>query len=320
MTLFWKAPDDGNDEIIEYILEYREKIITKWTQITQITDTSYKVEKLKSDTEYVFRVSARNNIGAGPPSPNSDFIRIIPSFDKEKPTIIEPLVDKTIGLNEKLILTSVIGGEPTPTITWYKNQKEITETEQITYENRVTKLIVKETTTDTHGEYKCIAVNDVGIAETKCQVIVQEKPKIVIEEKQINQKQRKGALYKIVAVVSGFPEPEIIWQHNETIVESDETRIQIKREQNLVTFEISNVERNDSGKYTVIARNVAGETSVELKLKVIDKPEKPTALDIVEVKKDSVVIGMLYLNVRLFLFKFRILNYYDFFSRMVTTN
>lgn len=239
---------------------------------------------------------ARNSIGTGPPSPNSDFIRIIPSFDKEKPTIIEPLVDRTTGLNEKLTLTSVIGGEPTPTITWYKNQKEISETEQITYENRVAKLIIKETTIETHGEYKCIAVNEVGTAETKCQVIIQEKPKIVIEEKQINQKQRKGTLYKITALVTGFPEPEIIWQHDKNIIESNETRIQIKREQNLVVFEISNVERTDSGKYTIIAKNDAGETSVELKLKVIDKPEKPTALDIVEVKKDSVVIGMLIQN------------------------
>lgn len=289
LTLFWKAPeDDGNDEIIEYILEYRETISINWTQITQITDTSYKIDKLHTDTEYVFRVLAVNNVGMSPPSPVSEFIRLTAPFEKEVPVILEPLTDRFVGLKEKVVLSSVIGGAPEPTIIWYRNE-EIIETEHTTYENRHTKYIIEETSIETEAEYKCVATNEVGTAETKCKIIVQEKPTIKIDDKLIQQKLRKGVLYKIPATVTGFPEPEIVWRKNGVAVTTNEN-IEITYENGISTLKITTLERTDSGKYTIEVRNRAGDTTVELNLKVIDKPERPTALDIVEVKKDAVVI------------------------------
>lgn len=293
LTLFWKSPDDGNDKIVEYILEYRETKITKWTKITQITDTSYKVDKLKTNTDYVFRVYARNSVGTSPPSDESDAIRITPPQVNEKPTIIDGLTDKTVGLNEELTLSTVIGGMPTPTITWYRNETKITETEVITYENRVTKLLIKKTTTETDAVYKCVAVNDLGTAETKCRVTVEEKPKIVVEEKLVSQKLRKGTTYRVTATVTGVPEPEITWRREKTVITTRDERVRITREKNVITLEVTNIDREDSAKYTITATNTAGETTADVKLNVIDKPDRPTALDIVEVKKDAVVIGKL---------------------------
>lgn len=289
LTLFWKAPEhDGNDEIIEYILEYRETIQVNWTQITQINDTSYKVDKLRSDTEYVFRVSAVNNVGMGPPSPVSEFIRLTAPFEKEEPSILELLTDRFVGLKEKVILSSLIGGVPEPTITWYRNE-EIIETEHITYENRLTKFTIEETTIETEAEYKCVATNEVGKAETTCKIIVQEKPIIQIDDKLIQQKLRKGAVYRVTTKITGFPEPEIIWR-KDTVEITSEERIKITYENGISTLEITTLERTDSGNYTIVARNRAGDASVDVNLKVIDKPERPKALDIKEVKKDAVVI------------------------------
>lgn len=289
LTLFWKAPeDDGNDEIVEYILEYRENIQINWTQITQITETSYKVDKLRSDTEYVFRVLAVNSVGASPPSPVSEFIRLTAPFDKEEPSIIEPLIDRFVGLKEKVVLSTLIGGVPEPTVTWYRNEK-IIETEHITYENRFTKYTIEKTTIETEAEYKCVATNEVGTAETKCKIVVQEQPTIHIDDKLIQQKLRKGTVYRVPAKVTGFPEPEIIWRKDSVEISRDE-RIKITYENGVSTLEITSIDREDSGKYTIEARNRAGETSVTVNVKVIDKPERPTALDIREVKKDAVVI------------------------------
>lgn len=287
--MFWKAPeDDGNDEIIEYILEYRETIEVNWTQITQINDTSYKVDKLRSDTEYVFRVSAVNNVGMGPPSPVSEFIRLTAPFEKEEPSILEPLTDRIVSPKEKVVLSSLIGGVPEPTITWYRND-EIIETKHTIYENRVTKYIIEETTIDTEAEYKCVATNEVGSAETKCKITVQEKPTIRVDDKLIRQKLRKGVVYRVPATITGFPKPEIVWRKDTVEITSDE-RINITYENNVTTLEITTLERTDSGKYTIVARNRAGEVAIDVNLKVIDKPERPTALDIKEVKKDAVVI------------------------------
>lgn len=291
LTLFWKAPDDdGNDEIIEYIIEYKETVSVKWIQITHIKDTSCRIDELKTDSEYMFRVVAVNNIGSSPPSPVSDFIRATAPFDKEEPTIIEPLTDKFVGLNEKLILSTVIGGIPVPTVTWYKNET-IIEEEHIIYENRVTKYIVEKTTEETAATYKCVAVNEIGTADTVCKVTVQEKPQITVEDKIINQKLRAGKVYEITADVCGFPEPEITFYRDGSLVSSDDKRITITRKTNIVIIKITNIDRDDSGKYTITAKNNAGEATVDLTLKVIDKPDRPTTLDVKDIKKDSITIA-----------------------------
>lgn len=251
------------------------------------------MQKLKKNTDYTFRVIARNSVGPSPPSDESDVIRIKPVQVNEKPTIIDALVDKTVTLNEELTLSTVIGGVPTPKITWYRNETEITETEDITYENRVTKLFIKTTTIETEATYKCVAVNESGTAETKCRVTVEEKPKVTVEEKCISQKLRKGATYRVTATVTGVPEPEIVWRKDQTIISERNERVRITREKNVFILEITTITRNDSGKYSITATNTVGESTVDVKLTVIDKPERPTALEIVEVKKDAVVIGEL---------------------------
>lgn len=289
LTIFWKAPeDDGNDEIIEYILEYKESVSITWTQITQITDTTYKVDKLKSDSDFAFRVVAVNSVGPGPPSPISGYIRTTAPFEKEKPTIIEPLVDKSIGLNEKLSLSTVIGGTPVPIVTWYKNKK-IIEEEEITYENRVTKHIIEKTTIETEAEYTCVAENDEGRAETTCYITVQEKPTITVENKYIGQKIRKATTYTVKGTITGYPQPEIILRRD-TVTMTTDSRVKITRVDNEITLQLTDVERDDTGKYSITVKNGAGTATVELTLKVIDKPERPSALDITDIKKDSVVI------------------------------
>lgn len=270
-------------------MEYKESVSVDWTQITQIADTSFKVDRLKTDSEYAFRVVAVNNIGASPPSPISDYIRTTAPFEKEKPSIIEPLVDKFVGLNEKLVLSSVIGGTPIPKVTWYRNKKVI-ETEEITFENRVTKYIIEKTTTETEAEYTCVAENEVGTAETTCYVKIQEKPTITVEDKYIIQKLRKGKSYTIKATISGYPEPEITWT-KETVSSSTDSRVKVTRENNEITLIMTDIEREDSGKYTITVKNSAGEATVDVTLKVIDKPDRPSALDVTDIKKDSVVIA-----------------------------
>jgi titin len=71
----WKPPaSDGGSPVTGYRLE--QKLITeaRWTPVTpeQVTDTEYKVDKLKTGNEYQFRVAAVNLAGAGKWSQPSD--------------------------------------------------------------------------------------------------------------------------------------------------------------------------------------------------------------------------------------------------------
>lgn len=269
LTLYWKAPeDDGNDEIIEYIIEYQEKTEIEWTKITQIFDTSYRVEKLKSNSEYTFRVSAVNRIGQGPPSPSATF-KIEAPFEKEAPIILEELADQIIGLKQKLTLSCAIGGSPVPDIVWYKNS-QIIETEKITYENRVTKYIIEETNESTEAEYVCVATNEVGKAETKCKITVQEKPDLFIDDKMIIQKLRKSTEYFVKADISGYPNPTVKWfKEGEEVTESE--NVTITNSLNTSEIRISCVKRKHSGKYTITVSNSAGSSTMDVTLHVIGK-------------------------------------------------
>lgn len=273
LTLFWKAPEsDGNDKIIEYIIEYQENTEIKWTKITQITDTSYKVDQLKSNSEYTFRVTAVNSVGQSPPSPSASF-KISAPFEKEAPVILEELIDQVVGLKQKLTLSCAVGGVPVPEVVWYKNKKTIT-TEEITYENRVTKYVIEETNETTEAEYTCIATNEVGKVETKCNITVQEKPTITIDEKLINQKLRKAAEYKINAKITGHPQPDIKWFKDGTEIKTTK-EITISNTSSSSELYISKLERSYSGKYTIEVTNKAGSSSVDLTLKVIGNNKRP---------------------------------------------
>lgn len=267
LTLYWKAPeDDGNDEIIEYIIDYQETTEIRWTHITQITDTSYKVDKLKSNSEYTFRVTAVNSVGQSPPSPSATF-KISAPFEKEAPVILEELTDQIVGLKQKLTLSCAVGGTPVPDVVWYKNKKTIT-TEEITYENRVTKYTIDETDETTESEYTCIATNEVGKAETKCNISVQEKPTVFVEEKLINQKLRKSAEYKVTAKITGYPQPEIKWLRDSKEIKSS-TKVTITNNVSTSEIFISKLERSHSGKYTIEVSNRAGVSTVDLTIQVI---------------------------------------------------
>lgn len=266
--MFWKAPeDDGNSPIIEYIIEYQERTEKTWTKIKQISDTSFKITKLKTNSEYIFRTIAVNEVGESPPSPTSPYIKITAPLSKEAPVIQEPLTDVFVGYKQKVTLSCIVGGIPTPEITWKKNN-ETFKSKTIVYENRVAKYTIEETTETSEATYTCIAKNEVGTAETSCKVVVQDKPTIVIDESLLSQRLRTSAQWKIDAKVSGFPNPDVTWYKNGEKITSS-TKFSIIYEENTSVITINSLERSDTGKYVVEAKNNAGVASVELNLNVI---------------------------------------------------
>lgn len=232
---------------------------------------------------------AINKVGPSPLSPTSSHIKITAPLTKEAPIIQEPLQDATVGIHQKHTLSCIVGGSPAPEIQWYRNDKIFT-TRTMTYENRVAKYQIEDVDASTEATYKCVAVNEIGKAETTCNLIVQDKPSIVVDEQLLVQKLRTAATWKIDGQISGFPAPQITWYRNGVRIEAAD-RLSIRSESTSTsTIEIATLERSDSGKYTIEAKNKAGLVSVELQLNVIDKPDRPEAIAVLDVKKDSVVI------------------------------
>lgn len=290
LTLFWKSPeDDGNCEIIEYIIEYQEITEKKtWKKITKITETTYTLTELVKDTELRFRVTAVNEIGHSPPSPTST-AKICKPIKKEPPTFTESLKDVIIGLDKPLTLSCVVGGMPIPEVYWYKNNQPFAS-KHISYESRYAKYTIESTTETTAATYRCQAINEMGESNCECTVIVQDKPIITIDEKLISQNLRVQGQYEVMATYTGYPQPKVQWYKDNIKLENN-SEYSIETTSTTTKLFIKSIERHHSGKFTVKAKNIAGVAVVDLSVTVIDKPSKPEGpLLFREISEEAVVL------------------------------
>ena len=101
------------------ICNQENNLISRWSRITEIIiETTYKLTNLITDKEYTFRVTAVNEAGSGEASLNTPYLKISKLSASEPPTVLEALKSIVIGLEETVTLSCVIGGVPTPRITW----------------------------------------------------------------------------------------------------------------------------------------------------------------------------------------------------------
>lgn len=250
--------------------------------------------RLTTNSEYTFRVYATNVIGQSPPSPNSDYVKIVAPSKKEAPTITIPLKDTKIGFKQTLTLTCVIGGEPMPDIKWYKNKKLI-KSKTITFENRTAKYVIEETSEESAGTYTCSAENPLGKVETSCTVTVEEKATVTVEEKFVTQTKRVHSEWVVTATIAGYPLPEVIWSFDDKVIQSvGSDVIEIETTRATTTIRIKKVERMHTGKYKVEVRNSAGASSVEVMLKVIGKLMFYRFFDANEISKGKLKESLFY--------------------------
>jgi hypothetical protein len=95
-----------------------------------------------------------------------------------------------------------------------------------------------------------------------------ELPKLEVDDSVISQKLRVTSQWKINVKFSGYPNPEVLWKRNGNELPSTK-HCSIYTEENVTTIAIYSLTRDDSGTYTVTAKNEAGSVSVDLSLRVI---------------------------------------------------
>lgn len=227
---------------------------------------------LKKDTEFNFRVTAVNDIGPSEASEPST-AKIAKPVKKEKPVFTETLKDITVGLDKPLTLSCVVGGVPIPEVTWYKDDQPFAS-RSVTYENRNAKFTIESTTVKTAGTYKCHAKNEMGDCSTSCNVVIEEKPVITIDEKLISQNLRVSSQYEVTANISGYPLPKVMWYKGSMKIETSNEYV-VETTETTTKFIIKTIARSHSGKYSVKAKSSAGTAVVDLSVNVIDKPGKP---------------------------------------------
>uniref|UniRef100_A0A3Q3JJU8 Fibronectin type-III domain-containing protein n=1 Tax=Monopterus albus TaxID=43700 RepID=A0A3Q3JJU8_MONAL len=258
MVVVWEKPsNDGGSKILGYHLELKEKNSILWVKQNKqlIPETRFKVVSLEEGIEYEFRVYAENIVGISKASKLSEMqVARDPCDRPGKPEAVivtrhqvtlrwtKPEYDGGIKITGYVVEKKEGAGR------WMKASfTNIIETE----------FVVTGLTEDQIYEFRVIARNAAGVfsqpSDSTGAITAKDEvdpPKIDLEAKYsqgvvVN----AGETFKLEAAIYGKPVPTVHW--------------------------LKEAIRVDGGQYTLLVKNVGGEKSVNVNVKVLDRPGPP---------------------------------------------
>ncbi|XP_042349992.1 immunoglobulin-like and fibronectin type III domain-containing protein 1, partial [Plectropomus leopardus] len=291
INLAWCPPcDTGGTKIVGYNLEKNKKGTNYWSLVNQggpITDTKYAVKDVFEGAAYEFRVSAINLSGAGDPSIPCD-------------TVIARDPMKPPGKVTDLKLTS--SNYTTFSLAWTK-PKEIkgVEDEAQGYYVEIRPIEILEWTRcnampitltsytvlglKAMASYwvRVIATNYGGDGEPQGfdSYIIAMPPPVKPKFKDRNMKTfvvvKSGNTVRLNINFEASPMPEIIWLKDATPLAKHVTITNSDKGSQLL---IPTSERSDSGIYTITVKNIVGQDSFNVEIRVTDDPRPPGPVEL----------------------------------------
>ncbi|XP_047443825.1 hemicentin-1 isoform X2 [Mugil cephalus] len=188
------------------------------------------------------------------------------------------VTDNTVIINSPLELECQATGTPAPVITWYKDGKPVRQAEGLRVAASGRRLIVSRAQVSDTARFQCVATNEAGDHERDFNVVVQVPPSI----RTTGPAERSVVLQKSISlecISSGIPPPSITWLKDGRPV--DTTKEHLKLESVGRTLTITEARLEDSGKYTCLATNAAGEAQQNIRLSVHEPPSIPNSGEII---------------------------------------
>ncbi|XP_063076882.1 myosin-binding protein C, fast-type-like [Engraulis encrasicolus] len=196
-ALEWEPPkDDGNCEILGYMIQKAEKKTAEWFTVYECNRRSAcTASDLVMGNEYVFRVFSINMVGASEDAGTSkDTAKIVkPEMGYVRPPYKEadmncapkftaPLVDRSVIQGYSTAMSCSVKAIPRAKILWMKNGMIIGEDPKYLMMNNqgVLTLNIRKPGMFDGGKYTCRAINTLGQADVECKLEIRPVP---IEEK-----------------------------------------------------------------------------------------------------------------------------------------
>uniref|UniRef100_A0A4W6E0L8 Titin n=1 Tax=Lates calcarifer TaxID=8187 RepID=A0A4W6E0L8_LATCA len=298
MVVTWERPtNDGGSPIQGYIVEKRDKDGVRWTRCNKrtVSELRFRVTGLLENHSYEFRVAAENAAGVGTPSAPTMYYKALDPIFKPGPPNNPKVVDtsrSTVSLTwgkpiydggceiQAYIVEACNGASDE----WFMCTPPTGITD--------TSFTVKKLLEKHEYQFRVCAINKVGVgehADVPGKILMEEKleaPDLDLDadmRKMINI--RSASTLRLFVPVRGRPAPEVKWGKADG--EIKETA-QIDNTGSYASLVIENVDRFDSGKYTLTAENASGVKSVFISVRVLDSPSPPTNLIVKEITKNSV--------------------------------
>ncbi|XP_071373120.1 hemicentin-1, partial [Centroberyx affinis] len=184
----------------------------------------------------------------------------------------DEVTDSTVIINSPLELECHATGTPAPVITWFKDGKPVRQGEGVRVASSGRRLVVSRAQVSDTARFQCVATNEAGDHERDFSVVVHVPPSI----RTTGPAERSVVLHKPISlqcVPSGIPPPSITWLKDGRPV--DTTQEHLKLESAGRTLQVTEARLEDSGRYTCLATNAAGEAQQHIRLSVHEPPSIP---------------------------------------------
>ncbi|XP_064626718.1 muscle, skeletal receptor tyrosine protein kinase-like isoform X2 [Lineus longissimus] len=136
---------------------------------------------------------------------------------EEPPRIIRPPVDSTVLVYGRKTLYCEATGNPRPTITWYKFDWKLQESDRNYRISKAGALRFRKAYITDTGKYKCIAKNSRGEVHSQY-ISFNVKAPAVIVRGPTDRTVFYGTTLVLACVAMGIPMPEILWLKNGTVI------------------------------------------------------------------------------------------------------
>ncbi|KAG7477825.1 hypothetical protein MATL_G00073710 [Megalops atlanticus] len=303
INLAWAAPaNTGGTNIVGYNLEKRKNGSNLWSQVNPvdepIKEKKYAVKDIVEGLEYEFRVAAINFSGAGEPSAPSDFVF---ARDPKKPP------GKVIDLK---VTDSTY---TTLSLAWTKPKEEegvqdeakgyfveIRPAENPEWHRCSTNAIIMTSYTikglKSMAMYwvRVIATNEGGEGEPQDldNYIIAMPPPVRPRFTDAKMKSfmvvRAGNSARVNINFEASPMPDITWLKDGMPVSK---RVTISNAEGGSQLLIPSSERSDTGVYTIIVKNLVGQETFSIEIRVTDDPKPPGPVELQENVPGTVTVS-----------------------------
>ncbi|XP_060132638.1 hemicentin-1 isoform X1 [Zootoca vivipara] len=174
------------------------------------------------------------------------------------------MINETVVLNNPIQLECEASGNPLPVITWYKDNHPLTNTASVSFLNRGQVLQIDGAHISDTGIYKCVVANAAGIAELFYSLQVHVSPSISGNNEMVTVVVNNPV--RLECEARGIPVPILTWLKDGSPVSSFSNGLQILSGGRILA--LTSAQISDSGRYTCVAVNAAGEKQRDIDLKV----------------------------------------------------
>ncbi|KAG7472123.1 hypothetical protein MATL_G00105240 [Megalops atlanticus] len=294
INLSWTPPTNtGGSRILGYHLEKRKKGSNIWSPVNPVNepiqDKKYAVKDVVAGMSYEFRVAAVNISGAGEPSVPSDFViardpkkapgkvidlKVIDStyttlsLSWTKPTEQEGVQDEAKGYFVEI--------RPAESTDWIRcNVIPVI----------MTSFMVKGLKSMGMYWVRVIATNEGGEGEPQDldnYIIAMPppvRPKFTDTKMKSFMVVRAGNSVRVNVNYEASPWPDVVWLKDNMPVSK---RVTITNAEGTSQLLIPSSERSDTGVYTIIVKNLVGQETFSIEIRVTDDPKPPGPVELEE--------------------------------------